>query len=108
MVILDEPVSALDVTVQDQILKLLCRLQKEHGMTYLFVSHDMQVVRKLCDRVMVLYQGELVEEGPTEQVFLRPGHPYTKKLIETRGANKEYAERKKGKEEVSSDDSDLS
>ena len=81
IVILDEPVSALDVTVQGQILELLYRLKEEHGMSYLFVSHDMSVIRRVCDRVMVLYQGEIVEMGTTADVFERPEHPYTKELL---------------------------
>ncbi len=84
IVVLDEPVSALDVTVQGQILKLLYRLKEEYQMSYLFVSHDMEVIRQICDRVMILYQGELVEEGKTEDVFEHPKHPYTKKLVERR------------------------
>ncbi len=82
LVILDEPVSALDATVQEQILELLCRLQQEHGMSYLFVSHDMNVVCKICDRVMVLYQGKLVEQGETQEVFCNPQHEYTKELLD--------------------------
>lgn len=81
-VILDEPVSALDATVQEQMLELLCRLQQEHGISYLFVSHDMNVVCKICDRVMVLYQGKLVEQGETQQVFFHPQHEYTKELLD--------------------------
>ncbi len=81
IVILDEPVSALDVTVQGQILELVYRLKEEHGMSYLFVSHDMNVIRRICDRVLVLYQGRLVEEGRTADVFERPQHPYTKELL---------------------------
>lgn len=81
IVILDEPVSALDVTVQGQILELLYRLKEEHGMSYLFVSHDMNVIRRVCDRVIVLYHGEIVETGRTEDVFQRPNHPYTKELL---------------------------
>lgn len=81
LVLLDEPVSALDVTVQAQILELLLRLQKEHGLTYVFVSHDMAVVRKICDRVMVMKDGRVVECGDTEDLFLRPKADYTKKLL---------------------------
>ena len=81
IVILDEPVSALDVTVQGQILELLYRLKEDHGMSYLFVSHDMNVIRRVCDRVIVLYQGEIVEMGTTADVFERPEHPYTKELL---------------------------
>ena len=81
IVILDEPVSALDVTVQGQILELLYRLKEEHGISYLFVSHDMNVIRRVCDRVIVLYQGEIVEMGTTTDVFEHPEHPYTKELL---------------------------
>jgi len=81
LVLLDEPVSALDVTVQAQILELLLRLQKEHGLTYVFVSHDMAVVRKICDRVLVMKDGKVVECGATEDLFLRPQEEYTKKLL---------------------------
>ena len=81
IVILDEPVSALDVTVQGQILELLYRLKEEHGISYLFVSHDMNVIRRVCDRVIVLYQGEIAETGTTADVFERPEHPYTKELL---------------------------
>ena len=81
IVILDEPVSALDVTVQGQILELLYRLKEEHGMSYLFVSHDMNVIRRVCDRVIVLYQGEIAEMGTTTDVFEHPNHPYTKELL---------------------------
>ena len=81
IVILDEPVSALDVTVQGQILELLYRLKEEHGISYLFVSHDMNVIRRVCDRVIVLYQGEIVEMGSTADVFEHPNHSYTKELL---------------------------
>lgn len=83
-ILLDEPVSALDVTVQEQILILLLELQQEFGLTYLFISHDMNVIHRICDRVFVMYQGEIVERGKADVVFGQPRHPYTKKLLEAR------------------------
>ena len=67
--------------MQGQILELLYRLKEEHGISYLFVSHDMNVIRRVCDRVIVLYRGEIVEMGATADVFERPEHPYTEELL---------------------------
>jgi ABC-type glutathione transport system ATPase component len=79
--VLDEPVSALDVSVGAQIINLLRDLQREHGLTYLFISHSMPLVRYLCDRVAVMHKGQLLEVGDAEQVCTAPGNPYTQQLI---------------------------
>ena len=81
LLILDEPTSALDVSVQALILQLLADLRSRLGMSYLFVSHDLNVVRLLCDRVLVMYLGKIVEFGAVDEIFSRPAHPYTQALV---------------------------
>ena len=80
-VVLDEPTSSLDMSLRIQVLALLRRLQREMNMAYLFISHDLSTVRHLCDRVLVMYMGRIVEMGPTEEVFNRPRHVYTRALL---------------------------
>jgi peptide/nickel transport system ATP-binding protein len=83
LIVADEPVSALDVSIQAQILNLMRDLQDEHGLTYVFISHDLSVVRYLSTTIGVMYLGKLVETGPAEEVYQRPIHPYTRGLIDT-------------------------
>jgi oligopeptide/dipeptide ABC transporter ATP-binding protein len=81
LIVLDEPTSALDVSVQATILKLLGELRRKRGVSYLFVSHDLEVVRLICDRIVVMYLGRVIESAPTAELLERPAHPYTRALL---------------------------
>ena len=80
-IIADEPVSALDVSIQAQIINLLKQLKNDFNLTFLFISHDLSVIKYLSDRIAIMYLGEIVEIGKTEEIFNNPRHPYTKALL---------------------------
>jgi len=82
LILLDEPTSALDVSVQKQVLELLRKLQVKHNISYLFITHDLKVVRAMAHRLIVMQTGKLIEQGSTEHIFTRPQHPYTQALLQ--------------------------
>jgi peptide/nickel transport system ATP-binding protein len=82
LIVADEPVSALDVSVQAQVLNLMLDLAEDHGVTYLFISHNLMVVEHVCERLAVMYLGRVVETGDAAEIFARPAHPYTRALID--------------------------
>ena len=88
LVILDEAVSALDVTIQDQILDLLMKLRRTYDLSYLFISHDLNVIYQCCDRVIVMQKGKIVEENTVDGIFDHPVHPYTKQLLKATDAGR--------------------
>lgn len=107
LIVADEPVSALDVSVQAQILNLLQALQAELDLTLLFVAHDLSVVRYLCDKVAVMYQGRLVEQATTEELFTHPRHPYTAMLLNAAPAPDPHAAWMEDEDEDEISDKDL-
>ena len=94
-IVADEPISALDVSIRAQVLNLLSKLQREHNLTYLFISHDLSVMRFICDRIAVIHLGEIVEMADTETLYAHPLHPYTRALLSAIPLPNPEAERKK-------------
>jgi oligopeptide transport system ATP-binding protein len=95
LVIADEPISALDVSIRAQVLNLMKKFQREKGVTYLFIAHDLSVVRRISDRIAVIYKGDIVEIAEAEELFTHPMHPYTKALISAIPIPDPVLERKK-------------
>jgi peptide/nickel transport system ATP-binding protein len=95
LIVADEPVSALDVSIQAQVLNMMRDLQRELGLTYLFISHDLGVVRYLSNNIGVMYLGKLVEVGPADEVYLTPAHPYTQGLLDSAPVADPIAEKAK-------------
>ena len=95
LIICDEPVSALDVSIRAQVLNLLSELQKARGLTYLFIAHDLSVVRFICDRIAVIHKGQIVELAESEELFAHPFHPYTQALLSAIPQPDPIAERQK-------------
>jgi oligopeptide/dipeptide ABC transporter ATP-binding protein len=81
LVVCDEPVSALDISIRGQILELLAGLRREYGLTYIYISHDLSTVRKLCNRILTMYLGQIVELSPVDEFFAQPLHPYGQALL---------------------------
>ena len=98
LLVADEPIASLDVSIQAQIVSLFRHLQKEHGFSFLFIAHDLSMVRFWCDRVGVMYDGKLVEVGNVEDIFRHPKHPYTKALIESIPIPDPHRERQRARE----------
>ena len=82
-IVLDEPTSSLDRSIQFQVVDLLRKLQERHGLTYMFISHDLKVVKSLCHEIVIMRAGKIVERGPAEDIFTRPQHEYTRQLLAT-------------------------
>ena len=101
LLIADEPTTALDVTIQAQILELLADLKRKMGLSMLFITHDLGIVRKVADRVCVMKDGEIVETGPTEEYFRDPQHPYTQMLLAADSTGSPHRCRS-GREEIAS------
>jgi peptide/nickel transport system ATP-binding protein len=95
LIVADEPVSALDVSIQAQVLNMMRDLQRELGLTYMFISHDLGVVRYLSNNIGVMYLGKLVEVGPADEVYLTPAHPYTQGLLDSAPVADPVAEKAK-------------